>query len=425
MSSWFPATLDKTPSWHFDAISLVAVLGDSTITEHAQTLTASSLCLIPRLIPAPQALVKTSRPSRLPAVPAIIYGVHSGTRVDELNFYANLIHDVGSLKPLQFKAYRITRNVQKSDSENGKVRDEEGDQEPKYKVVQVQATGSRTVKPTVSIKTFSPLNVITVTSVVLTIGLIAWSCVLHDGVGVISLSTMSLSTLFVGLASRWDPRLTMRPTNAACPPGDIVIRTREGAFVVVECVEEITRELYTGTESADYWIDDRFFKGFVGVGMVLLIMAVVLMGNASWEMQIATGATYLVLNTAYWTASLLPQEWFWDLSHYNVEEVTPPDWISVHDGKGEVTPSFTLTLWYAIQTTKSIDWVLASGAAPRTKMWERWLEAAHKNCDNPDWDAVGEKNRLMGQTHAASTDVKNGFKVAKEATPDVMPASPS
>ncbi|CAG8757543.1 5324_t:CDS:1, partial [Acaulospora colombiana] len=256
--SWFPNTLDKAPSWHFDAISLVAVLGDSTITEHAQTLTASSLCLIPRLIPAPQALVKTTRPSRLPAVPAIIFGVHSGTRIDELNFYANLIHDIGSLKPLQFKAYKITRNLPASESEKARVRDNEKGEGIQYKVVQAQATGTNVVKPTVFIRTWSPLNFISVGSVLLTIGLIVWACLLHDGVGVIALSAMSFSALFVGLASRWSPRLTMRPTNAACPPGDIVIRTREGAFVVVECVEEITRELYTGTEYADYWISDRY-----------------------------------------------------------------------------------------------------------------------------------------------------------------------
>lgn len=424
MSSWFPNQLDKAPSWHFDAISLVAVLGDSTITEHAQTLTASSLCLIPRLIPAPQALVKTTRPSRLPAVPAIVFGVHSGTRIDELNFYANLIHDIGSLKPLQFKAYRITRNLPKSDSEKARVRDDEKGEGTQYQVVQVQATGSNVVKPTVFIRTMSPLNFISLGSVVLTIGLIVWACLLHDGVGVIALTAMSLSALFVGLASRWSPRLTMRPTNAACPPGDVVIRTREGAFVVVECVEEITRELYTGTEYADYWIDDRYFKAFVGIGMVTLIVAVVLMGNASWEMQIATGAVYLFLNIAYWGASLLPPDWFWDLSHYNVEEITPEDWIGTHEGKGKDSPSFTQTLWYAVQTTKNIDWVLSSGAAPKTKMWERWLQAAFENRDNPNWDAVGEKNRLMGQSHSASMDAKLAFNAATEATSSTVPVSP-
>ncbi|PVF95029.1 hypothetical protein CPB86DRAFT_788516 [Serendipita vermifera] len=423
MPTWFPSELDKSPSWRFDVISLVAVLGDSTITEHVQALTASWLCLLPRLIPAPQALVKSTRPKRLPSVPALIVGIHSGMRVDELNFYANLIHDVGSLKPLQFKEYRITRNLPESALENGNFPQQPQSDEKTPIVFPVKSMESKEVTPTVTIKLMSPLNIITTGSVLLTIGLLVWSCLIHDGIAAIAISTMSVAAVCVGLATCWTPRLTIRTCDARVPPGDVVIRTREGAFIIVHCVEEITRELYTGTEYAEYWINDRLFKGFVGIGMVLLMIAVVLLGNCSWVMQIAIGAAYLLLNSAYWIAALLPKEWFWDLSHYNVEEITPEEWKMAHEKIDGSKPSFTKTLWYAIHRSGRTEWVVTSGAAPKTPVWDEWVEQASRNIKNADWDAVEVKNRLIEDSLHGITSSQMALDIASNSAPATVPGS--
>lgn len=88
------------------------------------------------------------------------------------------------------------------------------------------------------------------------------------------------------------------------------MRTREGAFIVVHCSEEIARELYIGAEEVKYRVGPNNFRLLVGVGTVALMVAVVLLGNYTWTMQAAIGATYVFLNGAYWLVALFPLTWF-------------------------------------------------------------------------------------------------------------------
>jgi len=64
-------------------------------------------------------------------------------------------------------------------------------------------------------------------------------------------------------------------------------------------------------------------------------------------------------------------------------------------GPDEMLPSFTRSLWYAIQVTKRTEWVGISKAAPKTEAWDEWLKMAKENCKNREWDAVAAKNELM------------------------------
>lgn len=64
--------------WRLDIVSLLAVIGESSMADHSQAMTSSWTCLLPRLVPAPQVLLKAIRPGRLPQVPATVVGVHSG-----------------------------------------------------------------------------------------------------------------------------------------------------------------------------------------------------------------------------------------------------------------------------------------------------------------------------------------------------------
>jgi len=377
MGRWFPLTRDNGSGWRLDVVSLLAVIGESSMENHSQPMTSTWLCLLPRLIPAPEALLKTRRPTRLPPKPALIVGVFSGTRVDELNFYGNLIHPIGKLNPLEFHEYTITR------SSNGDIEDEDN---------------HRTGASLVFVRFFGPLNIITVFSFVATLLLIMWASLIHDGVALLSLGLMALTSVLVGFAFWWNPELTVRPSRAAVVPGDVVIRTREGAFVVVHCSEEIARELYTGTEEAKYRVGDNRFKALVGVGTLTLMIGVVLLGNASWTMQAAIGGTYLVLNGAYWAAALLPPSWTWDMSHYRVVKHSDNRYmVGDQEGGDGVKPNYTMTLWQAVQATKEVEWIWNSGAAPKTDAWMTWLRLAYQNRDNPNWNAVGEKDRLMGQ----------------------------
>jgi hypothetical protein len=133
------------------------------------------------------------------------------------------------------------------------------------------------------------------------------------------------------------------------------------------------------------------------------MISVVLLGNCGFAMQASIGACYIVLNGAYWGASLIPKDKFWDLSNYKVEDITPQDAKDAHltqeetlDGK----PSFTRTLWYAMRETKKVGWVRKIGAAPITPQWEEWLKLAELNADqdNRSWDAVAKREEIVGQS---------------------------
>lgn len=75
MASWFPAGTNSDGGWRLDIVSLLAVIGESSIEEHSQALTSSWTCILPRIIPAPQVLLKPARPTRMPQVSAAVVGV--------------------------------------------------------------------------------------------------------------------------------------------------------------------------------------------------------------------------------------------------------------------------------------------------------------------------------------------------------------
>lgn len=196
-----------------------------------------------------------------------------------------------------------------------------------------------------------------------------------------------------------------RDSRAKVPPGDVVIRTREGAFLLVKCDEDVARELYTGTEGCKYTVKTKAYRFLVALGTFLLMVSVVLLGNCNFAMQAAVGASYIVLNGAYWAVSLVNKRMFWDLSSYECEEATPPDAEHAHKKQSETIegkPNFTRTLWYAIRETKKTGWVRSSGAAPRTPQWDEWLKQAEQNAknNNREWDAVGMRDRIVGQSDA-------------------------
>ncbi|KAL5359339.1 hypothetical protein BJX96DRAFT_164363 [Aspergillus floccosus] len=380
MSAWFPSGKSNSAGWRFDAVSLLAVIGESSVTLHIPALESSWLCLLPRLMPAPQALLKPSRPTRLPTVPAVVVGAYSGTRVNELNFYADIIHQVDTLQPFEFHEYNIARRA--TDSTLSSYRS--------YREI---------CSPVMSTRTFSALHILTMMSCAMTAGLIVWACIIRDGVAIVSLVILAFTSMLVGLAMWYQPQLAIRPTDAVVPDGDIIIRTRKGAFIVVHCSEEVARELYIGTEEAKYVIADGVFGLFMGTGTVSLMVGVVLLGNCNWTMQTAIGASYLILNGAYWALGLVPGKQIWDTSIYEVRDITPRRLKSAHiQGIDGIKPSYTRTLWYTIQSTKEMNgtsWVSISGAAPETPAWGEWERLACDNRNNPSWDAVGEKDRLM------------------------------
>lgn len=391
VKDWFPVGRDNSShGWRLDIVSLLAVIGETSIAEHAQALTSSRLCLLPRIIPAPQALLKAVRPTSLPPSRAIVVGAYSGVKVDSLNYFADLLHNIDELKRYEFREYDVgwtdeakkvqeeqLEKQQSQDREQGPNKISEGDSGP----------------PVVGTHRYSPLSVITLFSFFATLGLFIWAACISDAVACLSIFSVSVATSLGCAGQWWRPKLARRPSNTLVPPGDVVIRTRNGAFIVVHCTDEVARELYVSPEECEYHItDDTAFKAMSGAGIFLFMIGVVLLGNCSWTMQAAIGVFFVLLNGAYWSASLAPKKLFWDVTRFDRRPTTKK-----HFKTEPGEPNFTRTMWYAIQATGKTKWVAQSGAAPKTNAWKEWLKLAYENRANRDWDAVGAKDVLMKQ----------------------------
>ncbi|KAG8157601.1 hypothetical protein KVR01_012643 [Diaporthe batatas] len=481
IATWFPVSKD---SWGLDVVTLLAVIGESSMEDHAQPITASVLCLLPRILPAPQALLKSKRPMRLPIYSAQMVGVHNGVALDSVGFFANIIHPLDDQAPYSFKVLEIkhrdevflgkpprkaslaarlwerwlemkkpaapkptlNRPPSELDASEKDTRDgakgvrfdpdvEKGDHEPeptmgikrrrtaKEKVTDFIAnpTLTPTSRPAVPPAWSSPIHVASVVSFVLTLLIVGLTAYWKDGNALIAIFIISVQASLVGYASWWRPRLMVRPPHTTnVPPGDMMIRTREGAFLLIKCTEEVARELYTGTEDCEYHVGPKTYRFLMAMATMLLMVGVVLLGNTRLEAQVLISGSYILLNGAYWLLGMLPRRYFWDLSRYEWEDITPPDaknsdkivTASMDSNGVEGYPSFTRTLWYAIRETKSTGWVERSGAAPSTSQWKKWLrEAGEKAHTDRNWPAVSRKDQIMRE----STDGPEADHAAQHA----------
>lgn len=338
-------------AWRLDIVSILAVLGESNIKIHTQAITASKLCLLPRLLPAPQALLREARPKRLPYVEeARVYSVRSGRQRDGLNFIPNLIHKIETLPPYTVQLVTI-------------------DYQPEYESVLV--TNRR----------LAPLNLLAIASCLLFIGLMVWSILLRDGVALIGILLMSFASSALDYASYWSSLNFPRNAQEGKVLDDIVISTRWGAFVVVRCHDAIARELYWGSEECQYSSSTsagRILGGVIG-GLMVLIAVVLFANCSSWEMQAAIGTMYAFLNVVYWLVTAIPEAWSWDLRCYAVHA----DRISEYHKRSR---TFTSALSTAIKLTQSVVWVKQNRIMPPTDAWDAWLEQAESHLTDDSWD---------------------------------------
>ncbi|GKZ30848.1 hypothetical protein AbraIFM66950_010486 [Aspergillus brasiliensis] len=386
---WFPITLDsEAQSWRFDIVSLLAVIGGSSIEKHKQAITASPFAGFPRILPAPESLLDTDRPNRLPSVKEVtIIGVYSGTQFTELNFFANVIHKLEDLEEYEFQSYKIEYREKKDAVENAAKADDIERGAKLNGAKQDEQSGNQGREVIVPLKPLCPLNLVTLISILMTIGLFIWAGMIHDGVALVGLAAMSLSTSAACLSAQWYPRLSTRTTTSKVSQGDIVMKTRNGAFIVVQCSEEITRELYGGAESCRYVFKTRGHQALLACSTVLLMAAIILFSNCGWTMQIAIGVAYIVLNILYFALALLMEPGdTWDLSRYKIDQI-----------KRTKTKTYTTALWEAIRETKQIAWVRKGNLAPSTEAWDEWLRQAKHKCDNPvtEWDPEKARDDLM------------------------------
>ncbi|TVY15207.1 hypothetical protein LARI1_G007998 [Lachnellula arida] len=392
--------------WKLDAVGLLAVIGETTTEKCAAPMTASYLCLLPRLIPAPQALIRPNRRESLARAPASIVGVHTGMVQGQLPYIANQIHPIADISPYDVRVLQIRHNPSMHLPTNTPDDESRAMGNPVRRTTNLERVKSFVVpprpQPLMKTKSMAPHNIISVLSTFLTLGLLIWAIVIGDGAATIAIVLLSCATTLFCAAALWSPpsRVSTREISVRVPPGDVVIRTGYGAFLVIKCDERVARELYFGTEEVVQVIT-RGFGSCVGVGTVVFMVAVIMMGNCSWTMQAALAVTYLLLNAVYWFAALLPSKTHWEFPRYQCEDITPEDVKNqdkvLYDADSG-WPSFTRSLWKAILETKSVAWVRKGGAAPNIPAWNQWLDLAESNAQigNRNWPFMEEKKRLVG-----------------------------
>jgi hypothetical protein len=74
-----------------DIVGFLAILGEGSVLANAQVSTLSRWIFLPRLIPAPQALMRPTRPIRLEPVPGHVTGIVSGNNRDNINHIGNIV----------------------------------------------------------------------------------------------------------------------------------------------------------------------------------------------------------------------------------------------------------------------------------------------------------------------------------------------
>lgn len=74
-----------------DIVGFLAILGEGSVLANAQVSTLSKWIFLPRLIPAPQALMRPTRPTVLEPVPGTVTGVHSGNNRQTITHIGNIV----------------------------------------------------------------------------------------------------------------------------------------------------------------------------------------------------------------------------------------------------------------------------------------------------------------------------------------------
>ncbi|KXL41745.1 MAG: hypothetical protein FE78DRAFT_73930 [Acidomyces sp. 'richmondensis'] len=361
--SWETLWPSSLSSFQLDIVGFLAILGEGSVTANAQVQTLSWLFYLPRLIPAPQALLWPSRPEKLPGVKAVVSGVHSGNLKDNVYHIASVL--LGEdLKPnYSVRCVQIWKSAPNPSRYGGITK---GKSEGESRLKKAETSSPQMVSPPVTAKNFSPLGFVALLGFSLFVVIFVISYVYGDGMSILATILLSVLSTLVGVGNK----STLRLAEAQIQSGEnVVIRYPSGSFLIVKCDEQIARELFFAPEEIVYKVKSRGIHRLISlIGTLLLMLGVIALANARLELQFAWAGAYIIINIAYWIVAALPPRLHWDLTCYTIKEESL--------SSGSENPYFTDALWKAIVLTQSTKWVHLSNAAPRTDIWDKWLEEA-------------------------------------------------
>ncbi|KAK0283531.1 hypothetical protein LTR35_001934 [Friedmanniomyces endolithicus] len=336
-------------SFQLDIVGFLAILGEGSVTANAQISALSSLSLLPRLMPAPQALLLPTRPATLePTTKATVSGVFNGNGKDHVYHVAGILLSKCQGEYADYKRAFCQSECGWSDA------------------------------------------YVTLLGFTLSVILFTISIVFGDGMSLVATLSLSLLSTLTGVGNSW--RLELPKRNAGfAPPGDIVIKWANGRYLVIRCDEDVARALFFAPERIDYLIPSAAIYRLISlVGTLMLLLGVIALANARLELQFAWGGAYIIINGLYWIAAAMAPRLHWDLSCHDVEEQGIVG--------GNANANFTEALWKAIMLTKSTDWVVNGNAAPRTDAWKEWLHQARDRAQTAEaYKSILEKPLWPGK----------------------------
>jgi hypothetical protein len=263
----------------------------------------------------------------------------------------------------------------------------------------------------------------------------------RDGMAFLANVFLSLLSSLVGIACKWTLKLPKRLNqNIWTPPGDVVIRYLKGSFLIVQCDEDVARELYFAPENIEYLVKQPWQYRIISlVATMMLMFGVIFLGNATTLLQTYIAGAYIILNALYWVVAALPNRAHWDTSCYVVtdeyieksDEMIEKSAIPNTKKYVDFNRTFTDALWKAVLVTKNVEWIKRSSAAPDSQAWHEWLYQAQREAEkasyrhvlvdgrevkvwmNPGWDAQGALRICM---ESNKRDLEKADNVARSAT---------
>jgi hypothetical protein len=255
-----------------DIVGIIAILGDGGVSRNAQVAALSWYNNIPRLLPAPQALLKQERDRRLPIESGTVVGVYSGNVRHNLNFFTSVLHP-----------YRLQ----------------------KYEVEFLQVDFDGASDELYGARLWGELFCLSVVGCLMSIALLVLSIYYQDGMSLLATIFLSMVSSLVGIGSHWN--LDFPPPKVAnpkeiLPPGDIVIYYPNGALRVIRCTEQTSR-LYFEVERCKYSLGDTPYRSIALLATIMLMLGVIFLSNATLRLQVAFASAYIILNALYWGVS--------------------------------------------------------------------------------------------------------------------------
>ena len=277
-----------------DIVGIVAVLGEGSTARNAQASALSWHHILPRLLPAPQALLKHEPEKRLPTQKGTVVGAYAGNTRFELNFFSQLLHP-DKLQEYEVELVKVEKKKKTKDTTKEKL--------------------------AYNVKQYGYLAALSVLGCFMAIALFALSIVHNDGFAFCATVLLSFTSTTVGFASWWrlDFKEEIPKPGREIPLGDVVIYyPRQGAFRVVRCDELVSR-LYFEAETCENLFDDDQYRITALFSAVFLLAGLLCLGNSRPIMQLAFAASYILLNVLHWGSSALnPLVYHWE-HNYDVE----------------------------------------------------------------------------------------------------------